>query len=74
MSAKRVAVVAALLLTGCVRGDRPVQLETLYSNDWTCTTSHVHTWTSFVLVGKVMVPQTHTRTICDQYTRKENAP
>lgn len=34
-----------------------------------CVESHTETYTSMILVGKVMVPQVHIRTVCDDYKR-----
>lgn len=43
---------------------------TLVKDQWHCTESHSQTYTSFIMVGKVMVPQVHTRQVCDQYNRR----
>ena len=42
----------------------------LKKDQWTCTKEHTETHTSSMLVGKVMVPQTRTETVCDRWERK----
>jgi hypothetical protein len=42
---------------------------TLRLDTWECTATRRETYTSMTMVGKVMVPQTHTRTVCDNYAR-----
>lgn len=42
---------------------------TLNKVDWECARSHLETYSSFIMAGKVMVPKTNTRTVCDQYNR-----
>ena len=37
--------------------------------DWECIESHTESSTIMILVGKVMVPQIHTTTVCDDYKR-----
>lgn len=41
----------------------------LYKDEYTCTNSHQHIYTTTMLVGKVMIPQVHSDTICDNYGR-----
>lgn len=43
---------------------------TLVRDQWHCTESHSQTYTSFIMVGKVIVPQVRTRQVCDQYNRR----
>lgn len=50
-----VALAASLLVTGCGGESRE------------CVKSHPETYTYFVLVGKVMVPMSGTRWVCDEY-------
>lgn len=42
----------------------------LVTADWSCSADHRETYTSMLLVGKVFVPRTHTRTVCDQWSRR----
>jgi hypothetical protein len=39
--------------------------------DWTCTASHSEQYTTFMVIGKVTVPQVHTREVCDRYQRRK---
>lgn len=49
-----------MLIYGCVREGKKPNFE-LKKDDWEC--KQATSWTSMVLVGKVMVPQQHTRCI-----------
>lgn len=42
----------------------------LRKDEWTCMATHRETYTTHVMVGKVLVPQVHTRTVCDQWSRR----
>lgn len=44
-------------------------LATLKKGQWACTARHSETVTTMVPAGKVLVPNTTTRVVCDQYTR-----
>jgi hypothetical protein len=48
----------------------PQETFTLYSADWRCTASHTQTTTSLLPVGKVLVPQILTSTVCDNWSRR----
>lgn len=37
--------------------------------DWRCTDSHTETFTVFLPIGKIIMPQVHTRAVCDNYRR-----
>jgi hypothetical protein len=41
----------------------------LKKDDWSCSENHVESYTTLIMVGKVMVPQTHVSTVCDNYRR-----
>jgi hypothetical protein len=41
----------------------------LVKRDWTCTASHQETYTTYITVGSVSVPQTNITTVCDAYIR-----
>ena len=42
----------------------------LKKKDWDCTNVHKYTTTTFVLVGKIMVPQTTQHSDCIQWSHK----
>jgi hypothetical protein len=42
----------------------------LNKTEWVCTSRHSQTTTTFVMSGKVMIPITSTRQVCDQYTHR----
>jgi hypothetical protein len=42
----------------------------LDQRDWACVATHKETTTTYVMTGKVAVPVTSTRRVCDQYARK----
>lgn len=42
----------------------------LPKDEWQCTETRTRTYTQMMLVGKVMVPQTMTETICVNYARR----
>lgn len=42
---------------------------TLTKADWACTMSYTETYTTTMLVGKIMIPQVHTRQVCTEYKR-----
>lgn len=43
----------------------------LKKDDWVCTKFHREASTYYITVGKVLLPQTTTTEVCDQWTRKE---
>jgi hypothetical protein len=43
-------------------------LVTLLKSEWHCSASHQETTTTYIQVGKVMVPSTTTHDVCDQYS------
>ena len=42
----------------------------LLKSEWSCTKTEPRTYTQMMLVGKVMVPQIITDTVCVEYTRR----
>jgi len=38
--------------------------------DWTCAESHRETFTTYMMVGKVLVPQIHTEDVCTNWVRR----
>lgn len=42
----------------------------LKKDEWACTKSHVETTTTMIMVGNVLIPNTSTTTVCDQWSRK----
>ena len=45
------------------------QLATLLKSEWHCSSAHEETTTTYVQVGKAMVPSTSTTSVCDAYGR-----
>lgn len=41
----------------------------LRKDEWSCSMSHREVYTTTMMVGKVAVPQVHTRTVCDDWRR-----
>lgn len=41
----------------------------LKKSEWSCSKDHKEVRVHHILVGKIMVPQYHTQTICDQWSR-----
>lgn len=48
----------------------PPQKFSLVIDEWKCTGGHEETYTTHILVGKVMVPNTSTSFVCDRWDRK----
>ena len=66
-----VSLVAGLLLIGIGFACTPTaKTFELVVADWTCTASHAEVYTSYMMVGKVMMPSTHTREVCDNFRRR----
>lgn len=42
----------------------------LRKDQWVCTKSHEETYTTYININKVMVPQTSTSDVCDQWTHR----
>ena len=53
----------------CIKADQSPTF-TLHKDAWACTASHVTTSTTYIMVGKVMVPQTVSSTVCDQWSAR----
>jgi hypothetical protein len=51
-------------------GDSKSEHISIKKSDWECTDTYSYTYTSMILVGKVMVPQVHTTTECSNYHRR----
>lgn len=45
------------------------ELTTLLKSEWHCAASHSETSTTYMMVGKVLVPSVHTTNVCDLYAR-----
>ena len=54
---------------GFLHHEEGPQLTTLLKSDWHCSAAHEETTTTYIQVGKVMVPQIITSSVCDQYAR-----
>lgn len=42
----------------------------LRKDSWNCTKSHEESYTTYIQVGNIQVPQIQSDTICDQWSRK----
>lgn len=74
----KVGVSLLALVTGCIVGaiayiiysNATVETFSLRKDSWECTATHPETHSSVMLVGKVMIPQTSSTVVCDNYKRK----
>lgn len=64
-----IGVLAILIAFALVERPKTPNLVTLKKGEWLCTASHRQPITTITVVGKVVVPNTTTVTICDQYSR-----
>lgn len=42
----------------------------LRKDRWQCTAAHTETSTTYIMVGKVLVPSTRTSSVCDQWSAR----
>lgn len=63
-------VVLAGLFGVAIYQDSRAEKFSLRKDSWACTRSHVDTFTTYIKIGDVMVPQFHTDTVCDQWSRR----
>jgi hypothetical protein len=60
-----------LLPWALIMEEESPDLATLKKAQWYCAQSHEETTTTFVMVGKVMVPHYNRRIVCDEYKRNK---
>ncbi len=66
-------LVAATFLCGIgyiIYDNTTVETFSLRKDSWECTANHPETHSSVMLVGKVIIPQTSSTVVCDNWKRK----
>jgi hypothetical protein len=71
-----IAVLGSIALIGyggvLIWQDAAAETFELRRDQWSCTSSHAVTSTTYILIGKILAPTTNTQPpVCDQWTRHQ---
>lgn len=59
-----------VLLIGAFTRKPDTKYISLSEDEWVCTSSKTEAYTTTILVGKAIIPQSHTRVVCMNYKHK----